>query len=111
MTREEQISIASCAYGSRGSSIDFTVGAKWADSNPKSPWISVEDDLPCNNPDNIYFGFTTSVLAIDDKNNTFIAFMKKYKDNKWIWDSSDNFNLSHLITHWFPMPKIPKTGD
>ena len=28
MTREEQISIVSCAYGSRGSSIDFTVGAK-----------------------------------------------------------------------------------
>ena len=50
MTREEQIAIASCAYGSRGSSIDFTVGAKWADSHPKSPWISVEEDLPCNNP-------------------------------------------------------------
>ena len=48
MTREEQIAIASCAYGSRGSSIDFSVGAKWADFNPKSPWISVEDDLPCN---------------------------------------------------------------
>ena len=35
MTREEQIAIASCTYGSRGSSIDFTVGAKWADSHPK----------------------------------------------------------------------------
>lgn len=45
MTREEQIAIASCAYGSRGSSIDFTVGAKWADSHPKPAWISVEDDL------------------------------------------------------------------
>ena len=108
MTREEQISIASCAYGSRGSSIDFTVGAKWADSNPKSPWISVEDDLPCNNPDNIYFGFTTSVLAIDDKNNTFMAFMMKGKDNKWVWDSSHGFAFLHHITHWMPIPKLPK---
>lgn len=108
MTREEQISIASCAYGSRGSSIDFTVGAKWADSNPKSPWISVEDDLPCNNPNNIYFGFTTSVLAIDDKNNTFMAFMMKGKDNKWVWDSSHGFAFLDHITHWMPIPKLPK---
>ena len=108
MAREDQIAIASCAYGSRGSSIDFTVGAKWADSNPKSPWISVEDDLPCNNPDNIYFGFTTSVLAIDDKNNTFMAFMMKGKDNKWVWDSSHGFAFLDHITHWMPIPKLPK---
>ena len=108
MTREEQISIASCAYGSRGSSIDFTVGAKWADSNPKSLWISVEDDLPCNNPNNIHFGFTNNVLAIDDKNNTFIAHMMKGKDNKWVWDSSHGFAFLHHITHWMPIPKLPK---
>ena len=52
--------------------LDFTAGAKWADSNPKSPWISVEDDLPCNNPNNIHFGFTNTVLVIDDENNTYI---------------------------------------
>lgn len=49
MTRENEIAIASCAYGNRGSSVDFEAGARWADANPKSPWISVEDDLP-NNP-------------------------------------------------------------
>ena len=108
MTREEQISIASCAYGSRGSSIDFTVGAKWADSNPKSPWISVEEDLPCNNPNNIHFGFTNTVLVIDEENNTYIAFMVKDKDNKWSWDSADNFAFLHSITHWMPIPKLPK---
>ena len=108
MAREDQIAIASCAYGSRGSSLDFTAGAKWADSNPKSPWISVEDDLPCNNPDNIYFGFTTSVLAIDDKNNTFMAYMMKGKDNKWVWDSSHGFAFLDHITHWMPIPKLPK---
>lgn len=108
MTREDQISMASCAYGSRGSSIDFTVGAKWADSNPKSPWISVEDDLPCNNPNNIHFGFTNTVLVIDDENNTFIAFMVKDKDNKWVWDSADNFAFLHHITHWMPIPELPK---
>ena len=86
----------------------FENGVKWADTHPKSPWISVEDDLPCNNPDNIYFGFTTSVLAIDDKNNTFMAFMMKGKDNKWVWDSSHGFAFLDHITHWMPIPKLPK---
>ena len=26
----------------------FEAGVIWADKNPKSPWISVKDDLPCN---------------------------------------------------------------
>ena len=36
----------------------FIEGAKWADNNTKSPWISVNDDLPCNNQNDIHFGFT-----------------------------------------------------
>ena len=44
----------------------------------------------------------------DDKQNTFIAFMKKYKDNKWIWAVDDNLDLSHLITPWIPIPKLSK---
>ena len=46
----------------------FEAGVKWADANPKSSWISVKDDLPCNNHNNIHFGFTNSVLATDGKN-------------------------------------------
>ena len=86
----------------------FENGVKWADSNPKSPWISVEEDLPCNNPNNIHFGFTNTVLVIDEENNTFIAFMVRDKDNKWSWDSADNFAFLHSITHWMPIPKLPK---
>ena len=41
MTREDEITIASCAYGRRGSSIDFEAGARWSDSNPKDGLISL----------------------------------------------------------------------
>lgn len=44
----------------------------------------------------------------NDKQNTFIAFMKKYKDNKWVWVIDDNLDLSHLITPWMPIPETPK---
>ena len=74
----------------------------------KNQWISVEDDLPCNNPNNIHFGFTNNVLVIDNNKNISIAFMKKYKDNEWIWDSTNNFVFLPLITHWMPIPKLPK---
>ena len=109
MTREEQIAIASCAYGSRGSSIDFTVGAKWADSHPKSPWISVDEDLPCNHSDlvltynNISFS-TKRVLVMTDIHTLFLCEMKEDDDRGWIW----NYSTKDKITHWFPIPELPK---
>ena len=88
----------------------FQYGAQWADANPKSPWISVDEDLPYNNPNNIHFGFisfTNRVLTTDGKINIFIAYMKNI-NNKWVWHSDDNFDVSHIITHWMPFPKLPK---
>ena len=110
MTREEQINKE--AYRQE-KLVDmdvesFIAGAKWADANSKFTWISVEEDLPCNNPNNIHFGFTNTVLVIDAENNTYIAFMVKDEDNKWSWDSADMFAFLHHITHWMPIPKLPK---
>ena len=31
----------------------YMSGIKWADDNPKSPWISIKDDLPCNHSEMI----------------------------------------------------------
>lgn len=119
MTREEEIRKASNGYINtlELSKRDFEycdiedafeAGAQWADANPKSSWISVEEDLPCNHEELIHFVFTNNVLVIDDQQNTFIAFMKKYKDNEWIWDSTNNFVFLPFITHWMPIPKLPK---
>ena len=102
MKREEQIAIASCAYGSRGSSIDFTVGAKWADSHPKSPWISVDEDLPCNHEELLNAKCQTKeVFAIRALGFFDICYMQKI-DGKWIWFPYKN------IEYWMPIPKPPK---
>ena len=111
MTRKEEIDQAKKAfyedlhYDPR---ICFEEGIEWADNHPKSSWISVNDDLPCNNPNNIHFGFTNRVLATDGKINIFIALMKK-TNNEWVWYSDDNFNVSHIVTHWMPFPRLPKS--
>ena len=79
----------------------FEVGIKWADNNPKSPWISVEDDLPCNhkellNPDGK--GETSYVVAII---HGYVIMSRMYKLNgKWYWENDEP-------THWFPIPKLP----
>ena len=111
MTREEQIAIASCTYGSRGSSIDFTVGAKWADSHPKSPWISVEDDLPCNHGelmepicqlDDRLIYETKRVFVHCSNNSLDTAHMINFY-NRWKWYPEDID-----VEHWFPIPELPK---
>ena len=84
------------AYG-----LGFVDGALWADNNPKSSWISVKDDLPCNheellNPDGKEE--TSYVIAIV---HGYVIMSKMYKlKGKWHWEYDDP-------THWFPIPKLP----
>lgn len=60
MTREEQAFEASKRFEESLTEKDlatlskddmcfaFQLGVKWAETHPESPWISVEDNLPCN---------------------------------------------------------------
>ena len=86
----------------------FYTGAKWADAHPKSPWISVEDDLPCNHSDLILtyndIPFSTRrVLVITDIHTLFLCDMK-YENNIWIW----NYSTRDKVTHWMPIHEISK---
>ena len=86
----------------------FYQGVKWADKHPKSPWISVNDDLPCNHSDLVLtyndIPFSTKrVLVMTDVHTLFLCEMKK-DDRGWIW----NYSTKDKITHWFPIPEFPK---
>ena len=77
-------------------------GLSIADDNPKSPWISVKDDLPCNHKE---------LISPDDKRDTLhvvvvirghIIFSRMCKlEGKWFWENDEP-------THWLPIPKPPK---
>ena len=117
MTREEEIKYASKDYvnylldkqeyhNENYTEYDiqqaFEKGAQWADMHPKSPWISAEDDLPCNHEE---------LISPDDKRYTLyvvaaihgiIILSRMYKfEGKWFWENDEP-------THWFPIPKSPK---
>ena len=60
----------------------FEGGVKWADEHPKSPWISVDDDLPCNHSDLVltYKGIrfsTKRILVMTDIHTLFLCEMMK----------------------------------
>lgn len=100
MAREEQIAIASCAYGSRGSSVDFEVGAKLADANPKSIWISVKDRLPEQDEE---------VIVLCDDLNTAPLYKISFAHivDKTMCQDYNGWNIPNVV-YWFPMPKLPK---
>ena len=118
MTREEEIKKASgelfnSAPCSKTYKMGFEAGAMWADANPKSSWISVEDDLPCNHEELLYNKhWTKSVLAVlawdNDPSKMHIEVCRMYATeglhgSNWYW----NEILSYKVTHWMPLPKIP----
>lgn len=119
MTREEEIIEAGIEYNMQNSPCciggdnfyeqakefnrnkSFEAGAKWADERTQSPWISVEDDLPCNHDDLIYFGETILVLTRFEDGELYVTHMRKSKvTNNWYWVA-----VKH-VTHWMPIPKL-----
>ena len=80
----------------------FEAGVIWADKNPKSPWISVKDDLPCNHEELTEGDNTSCVLTLNDCDECIVMCMWK-SNRKWIWGRGDM-----LITHWMRLPELPK---
>lgn len=102
MKREEQIHNQATNYGyavAGGSTMRppvskaFLEGAKWADANQPSPWISVEDKLPDDGVLVIvaYRWILGEILYASD------VFHIDYG-----WESYDD------IIAWMPIPQLPK---
>ena len=111
MTREKEIDNAKNAFYKRiledGYYYDprdcFEEGADWADANPKSSWISVKDSLPKQDEE---------VIALLDELNTSYFYKISFAHivDKTVCKDYNGWNVPGVVC-WFPMPKIPKTGD
>ena len=80
----------------------FIAGANWADNHPKSPWISVKEDLPYNHKE---------LISSEDRRNTLYVIalvhgvvvssrMEKF-EGEWHW-------ITDEPTYWMPIPYLPK---
>ena len=118
MTREEQIrnaidTIFPIPPSEKGRKYEqalmatgFEAGVKWADSNPKSPWISVDEDLPCNHEELIFLGGlidgseTIEVFVRYESGDIWSDYMF-YENGKWKWNDGEP-------DYWMIPPKLPK---
>lgn len=81
----------------------FEAGVKWTDAHPKSPWINVKDDLPCNHEELMRSSFfTRTVLALSDEIELEFAYMHKTVTDEWKWTSIRN------VKYWMSIPELPK---
>ena len=104
--REKMIEEASEMFKTKGHYACWRLGVIFADKNPKSPWISVDEDLPCNHKELIRSDKSSENLTVTEY---VVAAIYGYKvlsrmyelDGKWHWESDEP-------THWFPIPEPPK---
>ena len=111
MTREEEIkqavenNIDVSIYTPKDGELlkkTFYIGAKWADNNPKFPWISVKDDLPCNHKELIRKnGLDTKRVIVIEDDGYFLDRMV-FSNNEWDWA------YATIPSHWMPIPELPK---
>ena len=86
----------------------FEHGVNWADAHPKSPWISVEDDLPYN-----YKELINTHTNLDYEKETVLVFTVTSEGvidtDYMIYDNYDGWLWKYgLPKYWMPMPKLPK---
>ena len=108
MTREEETinaanELCNSFRGGKTYKLGFAIGVKWADEHPKSPWISVKDDLPCNHKEllnNKQCSKTLKVFVTNIYGENWGDYMI-YKNGKWRWNSYEP-------DYWMPAPELPK---
>lgn len=83
----------------------FNIGLRYgldvADSDPKSPWISVEDDLPCNHEELVHSNYTDRVLVLSRSGYSEVSSMCII-EGTWEW------NTLIMVLYWMPIPEPPK---
>ena len=108
MTREniEQLNVVEpyCFESDREEqwyNIGLKHGLEIADNNPKSPWISVKEDLPCNHPE-LMDGYIHTVRVFVSAHEDVLITRMIYRSRKWEWFWNGE------ITHWMPIPILPE---
>ena len=80
----------------------FEGGVKWADEHPKSPWISVKEDLPYKHKELLSSDHETKlVLTVDACGSINTDFMSIY-EGTWCWWNDSN------TVYWHPISDFDK---
>ena len=88
----------------------FMCGVRWADRNPESPWIHIEDRMPedsfpeLSNPDRERNRIKVMVRLMNGM--VMEAERRKGYQSKWYFNIP--MMMRNQITHWMPIPPLPE---
>ena len=84
----------------------FSRGIEFQKQKSNSPWISVEDDLPCNHKELLDLLHTKFVITINSKRTVELNYMIEGL-NGWDWA----FKKYYDILYWMRIPELPEVPD
>lgn len=110
MNRTEEIRQAASSYrtndgeGVRGwEEAAFEAGAAWADTYPKSPWVSGKEKLPDAMHD--------VLLCHAGSGDVTVGYLTyEFGDPVWGTQDSDYYTDFNEFDYWCPLPEPPKKG-
>lgn len=118
MAREEEINNAKNTFYERifeeGSYYDprdcFEEGAEWADVNPRTPWINVNDSLP-NDETKLYIIYCEvyNKNGDDIKNKHHELYLANFDKETSSWVNIESYNNYFFdVLYWMEIPELPK---
>lgn len=88
----------------------FICGARWADKNPKNPWVSVNERLPEDSlpqlTNNELGRKTMKVIVLMMDGRIMEAYRRFYCNRQWYWNIPSR--MREQVTHWMPVPARPQ---
>ena len=123
MTREEAIKhIITYAYYADdipmqvATALDMAISALRArqeqESKPLNEWISVKDKLPEKDGNYLVTACDEGCSAGEGIWYSTVVVVAEYYKGSWTWyDGGREYSLEGIVTHWMPMPELPKGGN
>ena len=86
----------------------FFSGVRWADKNPESPWVHVDERMPNDSLPRLTNEDKTrgriKVFVRLKNGNMMKAYFIRVSNSKWYFNVP--LNMRNEITHWMPVPPI-----
>ena len=91
----------------------FICGVRWADKNPESPWVNVEERMPESSipevSDQSRSRAQIKVMVMLKNGNIMEA--TRRKGIHGIWYFNIPLRMRDQITHWMPIPPAPSISN
>lgn len=91
----------------------FICGVRWADKNPESPWVNIEERMPENSipevSDQSRSRAYIKVMVMLMNGNIMQADRRRSIEGTWYFNIP--LRMREQITHWMPIPPAPSIAN